>query len=178
MQLKQKFTQQCPCCNEKIIFKGMFKAWSSASKNDDKLVRCPKCHKPIQKLALYEKYGLSGALPLFAIPLVFESQYIAYLVGLFSLLYGIFLFWMLYILVPLECIDENNQKDVIERASDQEEKYTQYAIIIITLVFFLSIFSMFYSFNREMKNRKKAQEHNSTRIEHKMSNNNHNFTTK
>jgi len=112
MKPNQKLTQQCPCCNEKITFKELFKAWSISSKSN-KLVTCKKCQKPIQKLAIYEKYGLIGALPLFAVPMVFENPSSGYIVGLLSLIYGLLLFSMLYILIPLKCLDESNKKDKI-----------------------------------------------------------------
>ena len=112
MRLNQKLTQQCPCCNEKITFKELFKAWSLSSKNN-KLVKCEKCQKPIQELAIYEKHGLIGALPLFAVPMIFENPSNGYIVGLLSLIYGLLLFWMLYILIHLKCLDESSKKDKI-----------------------------------------------------------------
>jgi hypothetical protein len=159
MQLKQKLTQKCPCCGEEIKFKELFKAWSLASKNDDKLVRCQSCHKPIQELAICEKYGLIGALPLFGVPFVFESQYIGYVVGLVSLIYGLLLFWVLYLWVPLKCIDQHEQNSSIEHASSEDEKITQYVVVVIAIVFFLSIFSMFYSFSQDMKEKNRQKQH-------------------
>ena len=157
MQLGKKVSQQCPCCQAKISFKELFLAWITASKNDDKLVRCPHCQQTVQELAIYEKYGLFGGLPLFGVPLIFTSPYVGYMVGLGSLVYMFLLFWLLYIKIILVCEGEYSQK---EAQKEKDSRINQYVVGIITIVFFVSIISMFFSFATTMKEKNKQQMYN------------------
>jgi len=158
MQLGNKVSQQCPCCHTKISFKELFSAWAMASKNDDKLVRCPHCQQIVQELAIYEKYGLLGGLPLFGVPLVFSSPYIGYIVGLSSLVYIFLLFWLLYIKIPLVCQSEYSPKKV-QKEIEKDSRTNQYVIGIIAIVFFVSIMSMLFSFATTMKEKNKQKLH-------------------
>lgn len=133
----------CPCCRERITFNEMFKLWSISSKTDDKRMHCPFCNKVIGNISDYERYGLLGALPLFAIPLFYQDSSTAYYMAGAILFYTIVLFYFLYRLVPLKCLDNNetNSTDVIEEKLD--EKHKLLTVLIISILFFISIFAVF-----------------------------------
>ncbi len=155
--------RKCPCCHKHISFKELFSAWMVASKNSDKLVRCPHCRQAVQELAIYEKYGLLGALPLFGVPLVYSSPYIGYIVGFGSLIYTFLLFWLLYMKIPLVCRGEYSPKEV-QKETEKDSRINRYIVGIIAIVFFVSIVSMFFSFATTMKEKNKhhADEYNKT----------------
>jgi uncharacterized oligopeptide transporter (OPT) family protein len=153
MQLNNFFIKRCPCCHKTITFKELFSAWSLASKNSDKKVICHSCKKQIQNLLIYEKYALLGALPLFGIPLFYSNDYLAYIVAFGSLIYGIILFWLLYMKIPLVC--KGYEMNINEKETQNEIKkdssINQYVVGIIAIAFFISIISMFLSFANTMK---------------------------
>ncbi len=155
-----QLTQKCPCCHKRISFRELFSAWTLASKNSDKLVRCPQCQQVVQELAIYEKYGLLGALPLFGVPLVYSSPYIGYIVGFGSLMYIFLLFWFLYMKIPLVCQGEYSPKE-LQKGTEKDSRINHYVVGIIAIVFFVSIISMFLSFATTMKekNKQQADEH-------------------
>ena len=156
-----KFLKQCPCCHKKISFKELFSAWMLASKKSDKLVRCSHCLQPIQKLSVYENYGLFGALPLFGVPLVYSNLTVEYFMVLGSVVYTFLLFWLLYIKIPLICQNQYGLKD-ISKETKKDSRIEQYIVAIIAVVFFISIISMFFSFATTMKekSRQHANDHN------------------
>jgi len=133
----------CPCCKEKITFKEMFKLWSIYSKTEDKLMYCQFCNNEIGNLSDYERYGLFGSLPLFAMPIVYDDSVTAYIMAGIILFYIIFLFYFLYRLVPLKCLghDKFNIEREVKKSTD--EKNNLFAVLIITIIFFISIFAVF-----------------------------------
>ncbi len=137
MQLINK----CPCCGEKITFFQMYKMWNSASKRNEEFLYCPFCKKKIGTMSVYERYGLFGALPLFGMPLVYDESATVYLMAGIILLYVSLLFYLLYRLIPLNCIGD--LEPLKEERQDTDEKHDLLAVIIIALIFFVSIFAVF-----------------------------------
>jgi len=158
-----RLKQTCPCCGKTITFKAMFSAWSQASKHGDKRVRCPYCTGNIQNIATYEKYAFFWALPLFGIPMIYQNNYLGYIVGIFSVLYMFVIFWGLYLKVPLICLNENN--DMLSEGkhnTPRNSKIKYYLLGIIIVLFFISIVSMFYEFAITMKHHKQLGDSSST----------------
>jgi len=150
--------RRCPCCHKHISFKKLFLSWSSASKSDNKLIKCPYCKRPIQKLGVYEKHGMVAMIPLFALPWIYSSYSIGLWVGVAALLYGLLVFWLLYSRVPLICLEQSLKKETKKDSSD-DSVIVNLLIGVVVIVFFVSIIGMFFSFATTMKesNRVKTQ---------------------
>ena len=148
--------QTCPCCHKHISFKELFLSWSSASKSDNKLIKCPYCKRPIQKLGVYEKHGMMAMIPLFALPWIYSSYPIGLWVGVAALLYGLLVFWLLYSWVPLICL-EQSLKEEIKKDSSDDSVIVNLLIGVVVIVFFVSIVSMFFSFATTMKEKQQQK---------------------
>jgi len=138
-----QLTQHCPCCQANIGLKTMFHLWSEASKKEEKTIYCSSCSKPIGNIADYERYGLAGALPLFAAPIAYDSATSAYVMAGVILAYTFVLFYLLYRVVPLRCIETSEAKTNDKKDIEEDEKNNLIAAIIISVVFFVSIFALF-----------------------------------
>ena len=92
-------------------------------------------------MSVYERYGLFGALPLFGMPLVYDESATVYIMAGITLLYVSLLFYLLYRLIPLNCIRDSESQG--EEKQDTDEKHNLLVVIIIALIFFVSIFAVF-----------------------------------
>jgi multisubunit Na+/H+ antiporter MnhB subunit len=73
---------------------------------------------------------------------VYDDGITAYIMAGVVLAYTAILFYILYRLIPLKCIEGEQPKETEEQKS-ADDKNELLGVIIISIVFFVSIFAMF-----------------------------------
>ena len=131
--------RRCPCCGEQISFFELFFAWSD--RDDDGFIHCPKCGAAIQRFEVYEKFGLIGQLPLFAL-LFLPQSWMSYKLALGAFVYMAALFWFLYSAISFHCFKEIPiKKDV----TPEREWIRWIGIFLIFLFFIAMVASIFWA---------------------------------